>query len=316
MNLGIINNIRDYHDRRVEKAVKKFSQFDGIHFLDIGAAGDVDPRWKAIKRYINYYGFEPDVRSIKTLMENKNEFKTYQIFPQAVWDKNDNLNFNLTNKPEVSSFFEPNKELLLKFPDYKRFEIKSVNSLSTTKIDDIKLSEVDFMKIDVQGGELNVLNGATNTMNRVFGLEVEIEFLQIYKGQPLFGEINDWLFKRNFEFIEFLKLYRWERHQLKGYGQCVFADALFLKMPEYINFNLLSDEKIKSYLSILLLYKRFDLIDKSFEMFSNDKRNLLSGFIDEVENVRKWDKYVRNLNSYSNKLFSIFGRNYSSHLLH
>ena len=70
------------------------------------------------------------------------------------------------------------------------------------------------------------------------------------------------------------------------------------KMPEYLNFNLLSDEKIKSYLGLLLLYKRFDLIDKSFEMFPNDKKNLLSGFIDEVENVRKWDNYVRNLNSF------------------
>ena len=53
MNLGIINYVRDKHDRRLEKAVQKFPQFYGIHLLDIGAAGYVDPRWKAVKRYIN-----------------------------------------------------------------------------------------------------------------------------------------------------------------------------------------------------------------------------------------------------------------------
>ena len=38
-----------------------------ITLLDIGAAGDVEPRWKKIIDFVNYIGFEPDSRSFQIL---------------------------------------------------------------------------------------------------------------------------------------------------------------------------------------------------------------------------------------------------------
>ena len=38
-----------------------------INFIDIGASGGLEPRWKAIEKHISYYGFEPDKRSIDEL---------------------------------------------------------------------------------------------------------------------------------------------------------------------------------------------------------------------------------------------------------
>jgi hypothetical protein len=46
-------------------------KFNGVSLIDIGAAGDLQPRFKAIEKYLNYYGFEPDSRSRKKLLKKK-----------------------------------------------------------------------------------------------------------------------------------------------------------------------------------------------------------------------------------------------------
>ena len=41
-----------------------------ISLLDIGAAGDIQPRWEVVSKYINYIGIEPDSRSRVSLKKN------------------------------------------------------------------------------------------------------------------------------------------------------------------------------------------------------------------------------------------------------
>lgn len=67
------------------------------------------------------------------------------------------------------------------------------------------------MKLDIQGGELAVLQGAEKTLDQCLGLEIEVEFVQIYKDQPLFGDICALLGSKGMEFIDFTHLNRWER---------------------------------------------------------------------------------------------------------
>ena len=44
------------------------------------------------------------------------------------------------------------------------------------------------MKIDAQGSELNILEGGEKFLkNNLIGLQIEVEFNEIYKGQPLFN---------------------------------------------------------------------------------------------------------------------------------
>lgn len=83
------------------------------------------------------------------------------------------------------------------------------------------------MKINTQGSELDVLKGATRTLRSLLGLEIEVEFVDLYKKTPLFDEIVQFLNLQRFEFIDFVNLCRWERRKYNGHGQCVFGDALF-----------------------------------------------------------------------------------------
>ena len=84
---------------------------------------------------------------------------------------------------------------LCQFDDSQRFKAKNKITVSTKTIDDLdfngKLTDVDFMKIDVQGAELDVLKGGVNYLkNNLVGLESEVEFSSMYQDQPLFSELE------------------------------------------------------------------------------------------------------------------------------
>ena len=67
------------------------------------------------------------------------------------------------------------------------------------------------------------------------GLEVEVQIATLYKEASLFGEINDYLKSKDFVFIDFVNLCRWDRYAYNSYGQIAFGDGLWLRSPEYMH---------------------------------------------------------------------------------
>ena len=259
-------------------------KINGITLIDIGAAGDIEPRWKKIEPFINYIGFEPDKRSRTQLLAKGNMCQKYEILPFAVWDKAGSVSINLCRKPKVSSHYEPNFPFLNSFRNPGRFDVLSTESLEAKALDDLEIELSDFIKIDIQGGELKALEGGQELLKKTLGLELEVEFLPLYSNQPLFGQICSFLADSGFEFIDFIDFARWGRDAKNGFGQCVFGDALFLRSPESLLDEGNVDVEIASkYLSICLLYNRFDLINKVLDLLPED---ILTGFL-EFEKVIK-----------------------------
>lgn len=60
-----------------------------------------------------------------------------------------------------------------------------------------------FMKIDTQGYEMHVLQGATLTLKRTVAIQTEVSFVELYKGQPMAKDIIDYLEYRNFSIVGF-----------------------------------------------------------------------------------------------------------------
>ena len=50
-----------------------------------------------------------------------------------------------------------------------------------------------LLKIDVQGGELDVLRGIGPFVDVIDYIYLEVSFIELYEGQPLFPEINEFL---------------------------------------------------------------------------------------------------------------------------
>lgn len=54
-----------------------------------------------------------------------------------------------------------------------------------------------LLKIDVQGGELVVLDGC-DSLAEVDFIYVELSFVELFEGQPLFQDVSEYLARRGF----------------------------------------------------------------------------------------------------------------------
>lgn len=250
-----------------------------IGLADIGASGGLEPRWRPYARFIRPFFFEPDQRALDDLAE-KSGCANPRIFPFALTERDENVTLHLCEKQTVSSLFKPNFTWLSRFPDVERFRIVRQVSVPSRALDNCLSEEertsVDFLKLDVQGCELRVLEGARRTLSTpVIGLEVEVEFQELYQDQPLFGEICRELKIHGFELFDFTSISRWNRAGYSRFGQLAFADALFMRSPETFATLLvdypqhLGREKCLKYVAICAMYERVDLIRVAAKVFSD-----------------------------------------------
>jgi hypothetical protein len=61
------------------------------------------------------------------------------------------------------------------------------------------IAEIDLMWLDAQGSELNILKGLGEKIGRVKVVQCEVEFKEIYAGQPLWPEINEFMVEHGFQ---------------------------------------------------------------------------------------------------------------------
>jgi Methyltransferase FkbM domain len=65
-----------------------------------------------------------------------------------------------------------------------------------------------MLKIDVQGGEAQVLAGATTTLDQVVGIVIELSMTELYTGQALALDILQSLSDRGFDLFDIATAYR------------------------------------------------------------------------------------------------------------
>ena len=246
-----------------------------VRMIDVGASGGVLPRWHPYRRDLSFVGFEPDQRSSLALMssEEAREFEEYQIMPIAAWDRDGTVAISFTAKPECSSYFQPNITFLNRFPESERFHVTGSAEIECRSLDSVlsdRPSPADFIKLDLEGGELKVLQGAEHVLSTCLGVQVEVCFHSLREGQPLFGDISRFLESTDLEFVDFIYISRWERDGYRQVGQSIFADALFIRSPEnvigLIETGSLAPDKLKTYLAILLIYERHDMAARALQL--------------------------------------------------
>jgi FkbM family methyltransferase len=303
---------------------------DAIALLDVGASGGIIPRWHPHRQNIAFTGIEPDERSIPELINSPDSkvFRSYEIIPSGVWNRSGTIGISFTRKPMCSSHFSPNISFLSRFPAVERFDIVDSAEIRCETIDALFSAtgkEVDFIKLDLEGGELAVLEGSVETIASCVGLHVEVSFQLIRESQPLFGDVARFLQHNGMEFIDFVALLRWERDSFKGPGQAIFADALFLRGPESLialsGGKFVTSRKARIYLAILTIYERFDLALKFLDLLEANNLALSRGEIIRFATIirrrkAKFDRRYR-LASTLGRAFSHYAaQDYSLHYIY
>jgi FkbM family methyltransferase len=247
--------------------------------VDVGASGGIHERWRKLGSNVKAILFEPDRNEFEKLVETQS--KNSVVINSALAEGSESVKYHLCKKQQVSSTYIPNKLVLDKYEDSDRFEIEKTITLEADSMNNLLLNanigEIDFMKIDTQGSELDIIKGASNFYENLVGLEVEVEFLELYRGQPLFSEVNSFIESKGFTLID-LKRYFWKRSAKKyssNKGQLIFADALYLKEPEdIIALDGLNEEKIVRTTFIYMAYGYDDFAETLLDL--SLQANLLS----------------------------------------
>jgi len=118
---------------------------------------------------------------------------------------------------------------------------------TTAKLDTLvrnsHLEHVDYLKLDVQGAELMVLSGATETLNKATFVQLEVSVIEYNEGGSCWHEIDDLLRQHGFHFYDSADYVRNEgAFHTKGIGQ---FEALYIKPSSEFMPKWLVDNKIK-----------------------------------------------------------------------
>jgi FkbM family methyltransferase len=253
-----------------------------LTLVDVGASGGISSLWASHRRYLRVIGFEPDIRAYKTLKNQQN--RSMRFFNIGLHRQQGDFSFYSTRSQECSSLLMPNRQLLDRFHNSQRLEIVQKMKIKCRSLDEVlseaALTDVDFIKLDTQGSELAILEGATKILaDSVFGLEIEVYFAELYKDQPLFADVDPFVRQRGFDLIDICTT-SW-KHSIDmslGFakGRVMWADTLYFRSPQKMREILknmddrLAFSKLLHALSVCQLYGFFDYAIELLDIAASD----------------------------------------------
>ncbi len=147
-------------------------------------------------------GFEPHENAYMALQNSKSPEETY--FPFAV-GTGDTIDLRLYVASGMTSIFDPDLPSLEAIGSTKWGRVKGKVQMATVALDQVPdLPPFDMMKIDIQGAETLVFQGATHVLANCCVVIVELRYLRMYVGEPMMGGVDSALRGLGFGLHKFL----------------------------------------------------------------------------------------------------------------
>jgi FkbM family methyltransferase len=169
--------------------------------LDVGAN---DGTFARQLREVGYRGrivsFEPQTAAYAALRSAAAADPLWECRNLAVGVDEGEAVLNIAGNSSSSSLFEISPRHVRSAPESAYVGREEVNVQRLDSLaGELGLAEATvYLKVDVQGGELDVLRGAVAVLERVVLVEAELSLVSLYEGAPRFDEIIDYLADRRF----------------------------------------------------------------------------------------------------------------------
>jgi len=272
----------------VRSLLELFPEIARINILDVGASFLETPSYqKLIDSGVGrLFGFEPDAAACARLNEQYGE--PHRFFQHFVGDGHP-ATFHETNWAPTGSLYPANTPLLERFQNLAEVMTPvATHAVNTTRLDDIaELDDADFFKIDVQGSELRIFQNAQRVLSGTLVIQTEVEFVEMYKGQPMFADVDSYLRAQGFQFHTFLgygtrafKPFLANGDPNVGFRQLIWADAIYVR--DWMQLESLSASKLRNYAVLVQdLLGSCDLVHQVLQA------------LDRKTNVDAAERYVR-----------------------
>lgn len=181
-----------------------------MNLCEIGVVLDVGAGFGQFSKLLRSQGykrriisFEPLSSEFKRLEENARKDRDWRVFNYALGDVCCQGEINVAGNKRSSSLLEMLPSHLLSAPDSKyvgkeKIEVKTLDSIF---FDICSESDNIFLKIDTQGYETKILEGAKKSLSSIALIQLEMSFIPLYKDEALFCELYEYLFNLGYRLI-------------------------------------------------------------------------------------------------------------------
>lgn len=228
-------NMFGYHLSKLERGVRIDDSFEEqlrlagdpiATIFEVGAADGRDTRAYAERcTKAIVHAFEPLPENFTKLRAVAEQELRIVPVNMAVSSKAGTASFHVAALPDASSLFSA-RSTGSTFDKYT--SEKDVIEVSVITLDEYcereKVNSIDILKMDAQGAELGILNGAENIIRKkgVKVIYTEVNFMRIYNGSCQFHEVTAYLEQFNYRLHA---IYNQHHNQ---FGRLAWADAIYL----------------------------------------------------------------------------------------
>lgn len=169
--------------------------------------------------------FEPLRTAYQKLQENSAKYGNWDAFNYGVGANLGRLTINVSENLESSSFLKVTALSTAAAPEsgFSANEEVEVVTLDQFFRDHPYNGRKLYLKLDVQGFELEVLKGAKSVLSHVAAIQIEMSFVRLYESGPLFTDILAYMDELGFEVYSILPDFRDPTS-----GRMLQADGIFI----------------------------------------------------------------------------------------
>lgn len=210
---------------------------------DVGSAVGPEERWHGLGGCAHFLTFDPVSRP-----ESLPGLKITN-FPVGLSSHTGKAQLNLTRDPDASTLCPVNHEALADFPVGPMLEVTGTVEVEVSTLDRVLESQPnlrpDFLKVDVEGADLEVLRGAAHSLRTtVLALRVEVSFIERHRGAPVFAETDEFLRNEGFRLMHLVREHWFRSNLVRGFNtqpQLAWGDAVYF-LPRQAMLNRLISE--------------------------------------------------------------------------
>lgn len=218
-------------------------EFDGLkpkQIIELGARDCMETlEMHKIYPTANILTFECNPDKVQECRDRVKHIKEITLVEKAVADKTGTISFFQIDTEKTETTWKdgnPGASSLYKASgkyNVEKYVQKEVPVECTTLNEELpkhNVSAVDLLWMDIQGSELNALKGMRNKLERVSIIHSEVEFMEIYEGQPLFWEVKKYLNEHGFYLATFTGFHK------NNSADAVFVNSRKLSMLQRIKY--------------------------------------------------------------------------------
>lgn len=168
--------------------------------------------------------FEPLPEAQATLQQLFKDDSRVEVHGFALGARSGAATLNVSGQDDSSSLLSIGATQEREYPGTGKVREQAV---AIRRLDEVleRVAVPALIKIDVQGGELELLRGAGNLLSRFDDIFVECSFTELYDDQSLVTEVLDFLFSHGLQLVGVFDVQR------GAHGTCLQADFLLRRQP-------------------------------------------------------------------------------------